>query len=84
MDVDATPMFSEEDQLIVPLIGDPPYRWYQEFELHNVEIMEPDFYQLSILINGEEKQVIPLYVVAPKRQTSNLEDGSEFEEWDEQ
>lgn len=83
MGLDA-PMFSEEDQLTVPIVGDPPYRWYEEFELHNVEIREPGNYQLSVLINGEEKQIIPLWIVAPKMISHNREDDSTTEEWSEQ
>jgi hypothetical protein len=84
MDVDATPIFTEDAVMTIPPVGDTPYRWYEEYEFRGVFIKEPAYYQLSVLINQEEKQVIPLWVIAPKQITVNLEDDSTTEEWAEQ
>jgi len=81
MDIDARPIFSDDSVMIIPTVLDTPYRWYEEYVLKGVVIKEPAYYQLSILINQEEKQVIPLRVLAPKRMIWNPEDDSTIEEW---
>lgn len=83
MDVDATPLL-RYDTTVTPQVGDTPHRWYEEYEFKGVVIKEPAYYQLSILINQEEKQRIPLWVIAPKKLTWDPENDSTTVEWSEQ
>ena len=62
----------------------PPYRWYEKHEFPFVTFREPAYYELSILINNEQKQVVPLWVIAPKSRTIDLENDSFTEEWSEE
>lgn len=84
VDIEATPIFSEDEVFTIPQIGDTPFRWFEEYELRNVEIREPHYYELSILINQQVKQIIPLWVIAPKEITWNPEDDSTTERWIEE
>lgn len=66
-DIDASELFSYSFMLQVPaLYGDSKIRWYESYDLSNIVIKEPGYYELGILVNGEEKQNIPLRVIAPK------------------
>jgi hypothetical protein len=84
VDIDASPIFSQDEVLTLSEVIDTPYRWFEKYEFRNVVIKEPHYYELSILINQEQKQVIPLWVIAPKQITWNPADDSTTEEWAEQ
>jgi len=75
-------IFSIEYGMTVPS-GDSPFRWYADYELKNVEIKESGYYELSILVDGQFKQRIPLWVIAPKGSIENEEDGVTIEFWAE-
>ncbi len=56
------PIFSITEDLILPNFLDAKIRWYQDYYIENVVIREPSDYLLYILVNGQEKQTIPLHV----------------------
>ena len=58
-------LFSEVFPITV-FQGDMPLRWYESYWLNNVEIREPDYYELNVLISRQFKQRIPLWILAPK------------------
>lgn len=81
IDIDGSLIFEINKRITLPEIIDTPYRWYEKHELPFVTIKEPHYYELSILINNEQKQVVPLWVLAPKTLIWNPEDDSTLEEW---
>jgi len=85
LDIDASELLSYSFDLEVPaMYGESKIRWYEDYELTKVKIKEPGYYELGILINGEQKQNVPLWVIAPKKSTWNPDDASTFEEWAEE
>lgn len=84
IDVDGSLIFEINSDITLPEIIDTPYRWYERHVFPFVVIKEPHYYELSILINQEQKQVIPLWVLAPKTLTWNPEDDSTLEEWSDE
>lgn len=58
-------IFELNDKIQVPS-GDSPQRWYETYELKGVGFDEPNQYSLSIQIDGQQKQEIPLWVISPK------------------
>ncbi len=66
VDLDAiSRIFSLEHEVIVAS-SDSPNRWYEDFELANVEIKEPGYYELNVLVDHQFKQRVPLWITAPK------------------
>jgi hypothetical protein len=66
IDLDATHrIFELNGEITVPQ-GDMPLRWYEYYVLENVIIREPGYYELSVSIDGQSKQRVPLWVTAPK------------------
>jgi hypothetical protein len=76
-------LLSNIQKIIVP-DGDFPLWWYDTFPLSNVLIREPGLYGLSISIERQFKQHIPLWVLAPK--VMMIDNGAEMwiEDWLEQ
>jgi hypothetical protein len=84
IDLDATTrILTDTEEIVVPK-GDSPLRWYETFEIKNVEIQEPGYYELSILIDRQFKQRIPLWVLAPKRLTYDPISDSTTKSWSQQ
>jgi len=71
------------EELISINEGDSPFRWYVTYEFKDVEIPEPGYYELSILIEGQFKQRIPLWVITPKMIIHDPEKDSITESWPE-
>jgi hypothetical protein len=65
IDLDSSILFEDKEYLEVPE-GDSPMRWYEYFEFNNVLIRKEGYYELSILVNQEQKQRIPLWVTVSK------------------
>jgi len=55
IDLDARDIFAINDQIAIPN-GDIPLRWYEDYEFNDVLFREPGYYELSILINDEQRQ----------------------------
>jgi len=72
---------SEDRQIVVPEAVDTLIRWYESYIFSDVKIIEPRYHQLSILINGEEKHVIPLYIFGHKITILDSEKDSTTEMW---
>lgn len=66
LDVDGSDIISLRSAIDIPEVDYTEQRWYEDYELDNVEIEEPGYYELSICINKEIKKVVPLWVVTPK------------------
>jgi hypothetical protein len=67
IDIDAVPLLSIEDIITVPEFSDERViRWYQDYKFHSVVIKQPGYYELSISVNNEHRQHIPLLVDSPK------------------
>lgn len=64
--------------------GDLPVRWYETYAINNVVIKQPDDYAMNIYINQEFKQLIPLWVIAPKVMTWDDATGTTTEMWPEE
>jgi hypothetical protein len=58
-------LYTSTENLIVES-GDTPFRWYDLYLFENIEFKEPGYYELSISINQQFKQRIPLWIIAPK------------------
>ncbi len=58
-------IFKMNDQIIA-YEGDIPVQLYETYEFKNVTIKEPDFYKLSVLLDGHFILYIPLRINAPK------------------
>ena len=66
-DIDATELYSQSFSLEVPtLFGESKVRWYETYELSGIVFGAPGYYELGILVNGEEKQNIPLQIMSGK------------------
>ena len=66
IDLDATNrIFLTEDNIVIPK-GDIPLRWYKDYIFEGVIVREPNYYELSISIEQQYKQHIPLWIIAPK------------------
>ncbi len=76
-------LFYDTQKIVVP-DGDFPLWWYDIFPLRNMLIREPGLYGLSISIERQFKQHIPLWILAPK--VIRVDDGAEMwiEDWLEQ
>jgi hypothetical protein len=57
-------LFLSTQKLIV-YSGDEPFRWYETYMLRNIEIREPDYYELLVSIDRRFTQRIPLWVLMP-------------------
>jgi len=82
IDVAGNSLCSVNDQLTVGR-GDTPYRWYETSEFPSVEIEEPGYYELSILVDKQVRHCIPLWVIAPKMMILDPERDSTTEMWPE-
>lgn len=82
IDLDGTVIFSYLDYVDVPKC-DIPNRWYEDYKLSNVIFREPGYYELSILIDNQQKQRIPLWIIAYKASLINIEKDSYTEMWAE-
>ena len=63
--------------------GDLPLRWYETYMFNNVQIREPEYHELQVLIERQFKQRIPLWVIAPKVMIYDPEKDSTTELWPE-
>lgn len=78
------PIFSITQDLVLPEFLDADIRWYQDYKLENVIIKEPRQYWLYILVDGQEKHNIPLYVSVPKETIiMDMENDVKVELWPE-
>jgi len=75
-------LFSLTRRMTVPS-GDIPLRWYESYRFDNIEIREPDYYELLVSVDRQFKQRIPLWVIAPKMIILDLEKDSTTELWPE-
>lgn len=76
-------IFIMEDQ-IMAYEGDLPVQIYETYKFNNVTIKEPDFYNLSVLIDGYFVLSIPLWITAPKMTIfEDAEKGITTELWPE-
>ena len=83
IDYDAINHLVTQDEMIEVPRGDSPQRWYEDYELKDIEVEEPGYYQLSVLVENQEKQIVPLWVVCPKGITWDEENGTVTEFWAE-
>jgi len=86
IDLDATHRIFELNGEIVVPEGDMPLIWYEDYVLENVIIREPAYYELSVSIDNQFKQRVPLWVTAPKMWIMNGDIttemwGEDYEYW---
>ena len=82
IDLDGRPLYDFTTRCLAPtLIGESKIRWYESYELKGVVIRDVGYYELGVLVNGEQKQNVPLWVLAPKMVIWNREDDSTTEKW---
>ena len=58
-------------------------RWYDDFEFENVEFREAGYYQLSVLVYGEVRRHVPLYITDGKTEIWGGKDDVELKIWPE-
>lgn len=79
LDLDMTPIFSQDEQIKVPTIDE--LTWYESYQLNNIEIQQPGNYELDVLVNDDRKQYFPLHVCADRITILDLENDSYEEKW---
>lgn len=80
LDLDGSAIFSQDWQLPIHE-GDSPFRWYEVYDLQNIRFREPGQYELYILVNGEQRYSIPLWIITPKATYEDEERGIKVEGW---
>lgn len=60
------PIFSIEENIVLPEFLDKDIQWYQDYKIENVVFKEPGDYFLYILVDNQEKQSVPLHIHVPK------------------
>ena len=76
-------IYTRDELLCMPETLDATVQWYESYKLDGIRINEPGEYQLSILINGEVKRIVPLHVIATKMVIYDPEKDSTTEMWPE-
>ena len=80
-DLDGSSIFEQDWMLSIPQ-GDTPLRWYETYDLENITFKEPGYYELTVLVNGDAKQIIPLNVNATKVMMWDEERDMTIEAWE--
>ena len=81
-DLDGSVLFSTENT-IQGASKDTEIRWYEHYLLEGITFNQPGYYELNVLVNGERRQHVPLWIHANKGILINEEEDSIKEMWAE-
>jgi len=80
-DMDGLTIISDNTTITVPEADNKV--WYEGYEFKAVEITRPGYYELWVLVSGEQRQTVGLWVTAPKTTVYDPERDITTELWSE-